>query len=247
MAEDMWIECTMNKGNKLKSGWLSILQNEKQLLVHSRNVNNVARIRAAHNALANRKKAKRKHMECGLKRMREDEQCVLELVTCMHEFDSFPFDPSSPTPRTLQSATPASAELVADFNSAHAAGEEKLTSFLRERVFSKNTSLHAPVPLSKRLTFAKMPDTEKPREKLKARAAKMERSAPKAVIDLVEVCQLVDLTELLEHRVVEECMALFNSNDTYRKTQKSKLIQSLSLKSVDLHEPYTALIDMDMI
>ena len=75
----------------------------------------------------------------------------------------------------------------------------------------------------------------------------MERSALKAVIDQVEVCQLVDLTELMEHLVVKECMALFNSNDTYRKTQKSKLIQSLSLQSVDLQEPYTALIDMGMI
>ncbi|KAK1879571.1 U3 small nucleolar RNA-associated protein 10 [Dissostichus eleginoides] len=26
MAWDMWIECTMNKGSKMKSGWLSILQ-----------------------------------------------------------------------------------------------------------------------------------------------------------------------------------------------------------------------------
>ena len=42
-------------------------------------------------------------MECGPKRMREDEQCVLDLVACMHEFDSFPFDPSSPTLHTLQS------------------------------------------------------------------------------------------------------------------------------------------------
>ena len=50
MAWDMWIECTMNNGSKMKSG---ILQNEKQLLVHSRNVNNVALIQAAHNALAN--------------------------------------------------------------------------------------------------------------------------------------------------------------------------------------------------
>ena len=132
MASDMWIKRTMNKGSKMKSGWLSILQNEKQRLVHSRNVNNVARIQAAHNALANWKKDKRKHMERDPKWMREDEQCMLDLAACMHEFDSFPFDPSSPTLRTLQSATPASAELVADFNSAHAAGEEKLTSFLQE-------------------------------------------------------------------------------------------------------------------
>ena len=28
LAWDMWIECTMNKGSKMKSGWLSILKNE---------------------------------------------------------------------------------------------------------------------------------------------------------------------------------------------------------------------------
>ena len=27
MAWDMWIECKMNKGSKIKSGWLSILKN----------------------------------------------------------------------------------------------------------------------------------------------------------------------------------------------------------------------------
>ena len=129
MAWDMWIECTMNKGNKMKYGWLFILQNEKQLLVHSRIVNNVAKIWAVHNALANRKPAKRKHAECGPKRMREDEQCVHDLVACMHELDSFPFDPISPILRKLRSAMPASDELNADFNSDLASGEEKLTLF----------------------------------------------------------------------------------------------------------------------
>ena len=75
----------------------------------------------------------------------------------------------------------------------------------------------------------------------------MEQSALKAVIDLVEVSQLVNLPELLQHSVVEECVALFNSYGTYRKTQKSKLIQKLSLQSVDLQEPCTARIYMGMI
>ena len=218
MAWDMWIECTMNKGSKMKSGWPSILQNEKQLMVHSRNVNNVARIRAAHNSLATRKAAKRNHTESGPKRMREDEQCVQNLISCMDEFDSFPFNPASPTLRTLQSAMPASDELIADFKSAHSAGEEKLNIFLRDRVFSKNKSLHAPVSLNKRLTFSKDACVEQPGKELKERAAEMERSALKAVINLVEDSQLVKLPELLEHRVVEECVALFNSNGTYRKT-----------------------------
>ena len=108
-----------------------------------------------------------KHMECNPKRMREDEQCVQDLVACMHEFDSFPFNPASPTLRTLQSAIPASDQLVVDFNSAHATGEEKLISFLQDWVFSKKTSPHAHVPLNKCLMFAKESHTEKPREELK--------------------------------------------------------------------------------
>ena len=73
----------------MKSDWLTILQNEKQLLVHSRTVNNdVAGIRAAHNVLVSRKDAKRKDMEYGPKRMRKDEQCMQDLVICMQECDS---------------------------------------------------------------------------------------------------------------------------------------------------------------
>ena len=142
---------------------------------------------------------------------------------------------------------PATDELIADFNSALAAGEEKLTRFMRERVFSKDTSIYDSVPLSKCLTFAKGTGTTKPKEDLKATSMEMERDALKAVINLVEVSKLVDLTELLEHRVVEECVALFKCNGTCRKTQKSKLIQKLSLQYVDLQEPYIAIVDIGMI
>ena len=33
---DMWIECAMNKGSKLKSGWKRLLKSEKGLLVQGR-------------------------------------------------------------------------------------------------------------------------------------------------------------------------------------------------------------------
>ena len=74
--------------------------------------------------------------------MREDEQCLQDLVACMHEFVSFPFDQISPILRTLQSAMPASNERIAEFNSVLASGEDTLTRFLRERVFSKATSIY---------------------------------------------------------------------------------------------------------
>ena len=172
IAWDMWIECTMNKGSKMKSGWLSLLQNEKQLLVHSRNVNNVGRIRAALNDKANRKAPKRNYVECSPSRMRVDEQCVQNVVACLQEFDAYSFDPASPTLRTLQTGLPASNELVASFSSPHALGEEKVNTFLQERVYSKNTSIHAPISLTKCLTFAKEASPSKAGENNKAKEVK---------------------------------------------------------------------------
>ena len=60
-------------------------------------------------------------------------------------------------------------------------------------MFSKNTSLYASVPLSKHVTFAKAPDKKMSGQDIKARAAEIEQTAIKVVIDLVEVTQFVDL------------------------------------------------------
>ena len=103
---DMWIEMTMNKGSKLKAGWLSILRNEKQLMTDIRNANNLGRIRAAVHNQVNRKQLFQTHTECAPTRMRKDEQAVQDLISCIDEFDCFPFNPASPNLRTLLSAIP---------------------------------------------------------------------------------------------------------------------------------------------
>ena len=114
----------------MKAGWLSILRNEKQLMTDTRNVNNLGRIWAAlHNQL-NRKQLSRKHNECAPARMCIDEQAVQDLILCIREFDCFPFDPTSPTLRTLQSAIPAPAALIRDFNAAKKDGESQLKAFM---------------------------------------------------------------------------------------------------------------------
>jgi len=62
---DIGIESTMNKGSKLKSDWLAILNNDKQLLSNIRNVNNVNRMRRAVHQHANRKRLwKAQHADC---------------------------------------------------------------------------------------------------------------------------------------------------------------------------------------
>ena len=77
VALDLWIESTMNKGSKLKNGWLAILNNEKQLESNVRNVNNVNRIRGLMLNHAKHKKSKKtKHIDCSKSRLKTDEKAI---------------------------------------------------------------------------------------------------------------------------------------------------------------------------
>ena len=42
---DLWIECTMDKGSKMKTGWKRLLKNEIGIHVHVKNANNVSTVR----------------------------------------------------------------------------------------------------------------------------------------------------------------------------------------------------------
>ena len=81
--------------------------------------------------------------------MREAEQCVQDLVTCVHQFDSYLFDPASPILRGLQYATPTFSELAVEFRLF------KLLVKRSEVIFfvSENSSTHTHVSLSKFLIF----------------------------------------------------------------------------------------------
>ena len=68
-----------------------------------------------------------KHTECAPARVRADEQAVQD-ISCVEEFDCYPFDAASPTLRILQSDIPASPELIRHFLTARQDGESKLQS-----------------------------------------------------------------------------------------------------------------------
>ena len=91
------------------------------------------------------------HTESSPRRLKEDEQ---DLLNCISEFECFPFDPAVPTLRTLQSAIPASDKLIADLKSVYVNGKAKLMKFLEERVFIKFKKFFDSVATNKRLTFA---------------------------------------------------------------------------------------------
>ena len=131
VALDIWIESTMNKGSKLKSGWLAILNNEKQLLSNTRNVNNINRVRRAVHFHANHKgHRKSEHADCSSSRIRKDEQAVQDISSCLNEFECDPFDHTNQTLRSLQSGIPASDSLAVDIASAKEDGVSKVKEFM---------------------------------------------------------------------------------------------------------------------
>ena len=56
----------------------------------------------------------------------------------------------------------------------------------------------------------------------------------------------MNLSEILQHQIMEEFLSVFNGNGTFRKIQKSKLVQKLNLVPVD-PRVYVAIVDMGMI
>ena len=68
----------------------------------------------------------------------------------------------------------------------------------------------------------------------------MENRALASIVNLIDV---LSLPELMKH---QECLTLFNANSTFRKTQKSKLLQKLAYQPLDVNS-YMALVDMGMM
>lgn len=248
VALDIWIESTMNKGSKLKSGWLAILKNEKQLLSNTRNVNNVNRIRLCVHRHANHKRrGSRQHADCAPRKMKIDEQSVQDIGACLTEFHCDPFDQSDQTLRSLQSGIEASLVLSADFKSAKADGERRVEEFVNERVFSKTKSLNARIPRCKRGNFATQEVEKTGSENLKQATEEMQSKAFASVIKLVEANDDLKMEELMHHRVTDECLSIFNANGTMRKTQKSKLQEKLTMTSIPYRDIYTSIVDMGLI
>ena len=93
---DMWIEMTMNKGSKMKAGWVNILKNETLLATHSLNANNVNRIRKTlHDFESRSNTCIPTHKENTKSRKLVDELAVQDLGQCVDEFGSNPFDPEN--------------------------------------------------------------------------------------------------------------------------------------------------------
>ncbi|KAL8563613.1 hypothetical protein ACOMHN_024714 [Nucella lapillus] len=243
---DLWIETTMNLNSKLKQGWLQLLQNEKQLFSTIQNVNNVARVKAAVQQNLKCERRHRKHVECQPARMKKDEQAIQDLQGCMTEFNAQPFDTSSPALRSLQSGLVVSPELVQDLNTAFADGQDQVETLLNDRVFTKTKLLTASIHKNKRQTFA----SERICASVGAstKVAQMEKSGLAALVDLVDGSGMFQLDQVLEGRVTEECLSLYNIDGSFHKTMKSKMLELFNKDPVaQKPQTYISIVDMGMI
>ena len=183
---DLWIEVTMNKGSKMKAGWLRILKNEQMLPSSVRNANLINTIRACLHAIANMEETSICHAENSTSRLKIDEQAVQDLNNCINEFDCDPFDLTKPTLRSLQSGMIASEELVQDFETAHDDGEMLVKNFFDKRMFSAEKSFDATISRNARGNFNRPPAVEIGPKASVSRTAVMENKAMAEVISLVQ-------------------------------------------------------------
>ena len=63
LPPDFWIECTMNKGSKLKTGWQRLLRNEIGPHIHMRNTNIISTVKQFLENNINVIKTKNKHKD----------------------------------------------------------------------------------------------------------------------------------------------------------------------------------------
>ena len=245
---DLWIEMTMNKGSKMKAGWMHILKNEEMLLSHTINANSVNRVRAALHEEANLKESCACHTENSKFRLCKDENAVQNIVNCLLEFQCNPFDESNTTLTSLQSGQIATDELVHDFETAHADGEILVNTFFTERMFSDNIPFHATMHRNKRSSFSKPPSQSTAAQSMSVKSVAMENKAMASVLALASKMDAdLDLIAIMKYRLSDECLALFNANGKMRKVQKSRLIAQLNIMDLPQLNSYIALVDMGFL
>ncbi|KAG1648975.1 hypothetical protein GQR58_029417 [Nymphon striatum] len=243
---DLWIEVTMNLGSKLKAGWLQLLQDDKQLFSTIRNANAVGRICQALETQLNSKRKQSKHTDCQPARLRKDEKAVQDILTSLDAFECDLFGEDDPALRSIQSGIKTTESVALDLSVALPDGKAQADILLDQRVFSKDFKLSDRVPKNKRLTFDNNKVAKSGNKAISQ--AQMESAGLAAVIELAEGTGALTLEEIMENRVTEECLSIFNVDGSLRHTAKSKLFEHLNLQpTADKPAIYSSLIDMSML
>ena len=233
---------TMYKGSKMKVGWQRILGNESVLCANIKSTNYINQLRVKLHYIADMKSYKSGHKENTASRIKLDELGVQNIDACIVEFNCDSFDPENVQLRSFQSGQLVSKEVEDDLLSVYKDGETKIKEFFEERIFTRIKEWG--ISKCNRKTFLN-DNKNKKVSVAKCKTAQVENDAMSRVIS--EYCGTdVTLIDILENRITDECLAVFNTNWTMVKTQKSKLLQSFVFAPLDFTDMqnYTAVVDM---
>ena len=169
------------------------------------------------------------------------EQAIQDLISCFKEFDCFPFDPVYEPYSQLFQPHLKTSRRPSRMGKAKQDGEAQLKIFMDEQICSKEKSIHDRIKRNSHLTFGEIPLWKVSGAALKMKQGEMESRALASVVNLVDASGLLSLPELM-NKNLHRSMPIVA---TFRKTQKSKLLQKLILQPLDVNS-YTALTDMGM-
>ena len=108
LPHDQWIEMTMNKGSKMKGGWIGITHNEEALQVNTKIINNITKAKESLKEVVNIKKRQYCPIKCFPARMIKDVKTVEISIGTLQEWNAHPWNTEIPTLCSLQSGLLAS-------------------------------------------------------------------------------------------------------------------------------------------
>ena len=182
------------------------------------------------------------HKENASTRLKTNELGVQDINSCITEFNCDPFDPVNDQIRTLHSGQYASKDLEEDLLSAANDSKKKVIEFFKEPIFSREKDLG--INNSNRKTFLTPANNDKDLAK-NCKTTSMENYGMSNIVS--KVCGVnITLLDILQYRVTTECLSTFNTNGTMIKTQKSKLLQSLTFKWLDGSQTHSYAVMVNM-
>ena len=229
---DQTIEMCMNKDSKIKGGWIGITKNLFMVNTNSQTVNKIATIKDTLMEFSKRKKSEVGHRENVSSRKLIDEKAVQDMDSCITEWECDPWDLSKCTVRSLESGLKASKELIDGFTSAHNDGEVKLQEIIEARIRTTKTTLLEPIKRNKRISFTKEPEKNTKSSNMKFQTMEIENRAMINLVQLAEQSKL-DLNRVMQFRLTDIPLSIFNVNECMRKVVKSKLMAKFTLVRMD--------------
>ena len=85
MPHNRWMKMTVNRGSKIKCGWIGIFNNEFTLQINTKVMKNIKTAKESLKSFSNIKNHQFKHIECSSAQMIKDAKAFERRINVFHE------------------------------------------------------------------------------------------------------------------------------------------------------------------